>query len=204
VEPDDPKREYLEEMKQGLQGFMSLLDDLKQFYKTPILHLADTDLNELVRASRPYVEQQLADRRIALELRLDPKLPALRCDAEKIHSVILNLLLNAVEAVGESGRILVETRTAEPGEGRTVILSVTDNGGGMAEGELPRIFHPFYSTKAGGSGLGLAIASNLVSAHGGKIEVESGVGQGATFTVTLQTSDPGRPTSDREAEFSQV
>jgi len=217
MEPDDPKREYLEEMKQGLRGFISLLADLKQFYRTPILQLSDTDLNELVRESLQYIEQQVEDRKIEVELRLDPALPAFQYDADKLNSVILNLLLNAVEAVGDQGRILVQTRAsdfrpqtsdfrpqAEMPEGKAVIFSVTDNGSGIAEEDLPRIFYPFYSTKAGGSGLGLAIAANLVSAHGGKIEVESRVGQGTTFTVTLQTTDLRLQTTDFRLQTSDL
>jgi signal transduction histidine kinase len=69
---------------------------------------------------------------------------------------------------------------------QVVELSVQDNGGGIAQEDLPRIFYPFYSTRAGGSGLGLAIVSNLVNAHGGKIEAQSEAGQGAKFTITFR------------------
>ncbi len=189
----DPKREYLQEMKQGLQGFLNLLAELKQLYKTPILQLSDADLNELVRESLRYVDQRVKEEEISVELRLDPELPVLRCDPDKIKSVIINLLINAVEACGNL--IVVRTRTSDsrlqpsdirPVEDQRVVeLSIQDNGAGIADKDLPRIFYPFHSTKAGGSGLGLAITSNLVNAHGGKIEVESRVGEGTTFTVTL-------------------
>jgi signal transduction histidine kinase len=196
VEADDPKREYLEEMKQGLQGFMELLRALKQFYRTPILHCSDVDLNQLVHASLPYVQEQIEARKIELDLQLDSCLPPVHCDADKITSVILNLLVNAVDAVGDGGRVMVQTRNSdlrpqtsdlrpedELSVGNAVVLTITDNGVGIAEEDLSRIFYPFYSTKAGGSGLGLAIASNLIAAHGGKIEVDSQPGQGTTFTV---------------------
>jgi signal transduction histidine kinase len=194
IEPEDPRREYVQEMKQGLQAFLKLLADLKQLYKTPILHLLDSDLNELVRESLPYVEQRIRDEEIQLELQLDPDLPVLRCDGEKIKSVIINLLINAAEANG--GHIVVQTRTSaaaqqmsEIGSGKkskAVVLTVEDNGAGISAEELPRIFNPFHSTKAGGSGLGLAIASNLVTAHGGTIEVQSEVGRGSRFTITFR------------------
>lgn len=203
IEEHDPKREYLQEMKQGLQGFLNLLAELKQFYKTPILQLSDADLNELVRESLRYVNQRVKEEEISVELRLDPELLVLRCDRDKIKSVIINLLINAVEARGN--HIVVRTRTSDsrlqpsdirPVEDQRVVeLSIQDNGAGIADKDLPRIFYPFHSTKAGGSGLGLAITSNLVNAHGGKIEVESRVGEGTTFTVTLQTSKFGVPPS---------
>jgi signal transduction histidine kinase len=185
VEADDPKREYLKEMKQGLQGFMELLAALKQFYRTPILQLSEVNLNELVRESLPYIQERIEARKINVELQLDSSLPLVTCDAEKITSVILNLLVNAVDAVADGGRIRIHTGSQNHPDGQTAILSVTDNGQGIAEEDLPRIFYPFYSTKAGGSGLGLAIASNLILAHGGKIEVKSRVGEGTTFTVIL-------------------
>jgi len=202
IEADDPRREYLQEMKQGLQGFLNLLADLKQFYRTPLLQLSDVDLNVLVRESVRDVGQRCKDEKIQIELRLDPHLPLLRCDADKIKSVILNLLINAVESGGN--RIVVQTTSdfrpeqanIRPADGeQAVVLSVEDNGGGIAEKDLPRIFYPFYSTKGGGGGLGLAIASNLVNGHRGKIEVESRVGEVTTFTVTLPTNKFGVPAS---------
>ncbi len=182
----DPRREYLEEMKQGLKGFTSLLEDLKQLYRTPILHFDELNLNELIKASVVSVEQQVRSQDIETALRLDPTLPAVRCDAEKIKSAILNLVLNAIEAVEPGGCIEIATRSlASEADSHGVTVSVSDNGRGISEEDLPRIFYPFYSTKGGGSGLGLAIASNLVAAHGGKIEVSSRQGEGATFTITL-------------------
>ena len=199
IEESDPKREYLQEMKQGLKGFITLLEDLKQLYRTPILDLSDVFLNELVRDSLQYVEQRIEDQKIVVELRLDSELPLLTADADKVKSVILNLLINAVESGGN--RIIVETSSArrpptadikstgEQPEESVIVFSVEDNGAGIAEEDLPRIFYPFFSTKASGSGLGLAIISNLVNAHGGKIEAHSEPGQGAKFTVTFQTTD---------------
>ncbi len=195
IEASDPKREYLQEMKQGLKGFITLLENLKQFYRTPILHLSDVSLNELARESLQYIEQRIEAQKIEVEWRLDSDLPPIKCDPEKIKSVIINLLVNAVESGGN--RIVVETglevrpltsnlgSSGELQSHRVTVLSVEDNGNGIAEEDLPRIFYPFHSTKAGGSGLGLAIISNLVSAHGGKIEAQSQPGRGAKFTVTF-------------------
>jgi two-component system NtrC family sensor kinase len=192
IEADDPRREYLQEVKQGLHGFLELLADLKQVYRTPILQLSEADLNTLVRESLRYVEQRVKDEEIKVDLRLDPDLPMLKCDGDKIKSVIINLLTNAIESGGNHIVVRTSVLNYQPADVRSssteqaVMLSVEDNGAGIAEKDLPRIFYPFHSTKAGGSGLGLAITSNLVTAHGGKIEVESQAGEGTTFTVTLQ------------------
>ncbi len=203
LDKDDPKREYLEEMKEGLGGFTGLLEDLKQFYKTPILHLSDVNVNELIIASLPIVEHRLVDRRIKIELDLDPNLPPVNCDGEKIKSVILNLIVNAIDAVDEDGRIDIQTSALDAGPGNAgqiVQLAVKDNGCGIAEQDLPRIFYPFYSTKGSGSGLGLAITSNIVAAHGGTIDVASRAGEGAAFIVRLHTLYVRHPGSDERSK----
>lgn len=194
IDANDPKREYLQEMKHGLQGFLSLLADLKQFYRTPILELSDADVNGLVHESLHYVNHRVREEEIEVELRLAPDLPRVPCDVEKIKTVILNLLINAVEAGGN--RIAVKTAISHAGPYATgdgskdgaVMLSVEDNGVGIAESDLPRIFYPFHSTKAGGSGLGLAIVSNLITAHGGQIEVQSQPGRGSRFTIIFKSN----------------
>lgn len=184
---DDPRREYLEEMKQGLRGFMEMLASLKQYYKTPVLNLSEIDLNLLVKETLPFARDKIEKRKIEIELNLDSFLPDLQGDAEKLKSVFLNLLLNAAEAVDGQGKIKVQTLFEK--EKSAVSFSVKDNGGGIAEEDLPRIFYPFYSNKSGGSGLGLAIASNQIAAHGGKIEVESENGNGAIFKVVLPVNN---------------
>jgi signal transduction histidine kinase len=179
-------------MKAGLRGFTSLLAGLKQFYRTPLLQLSDIDLNGLVQSTLRSVEPQLNQRHIHLETSLEASLPAIKCDAEKIKGVILNLIVNAIEAVDDGGHIAVRTSATESGEkGASIKLSVTDNGCGIEEKDLARVFYPFYSTKGGGSGLGLAIASNVVSAHGGTMSVESQPRQATTFTAILKPGGPG-------------
>ena len=181
---DDPKKEYLDEMKQGLSGFMEMLASLKDYYKTPILNLQAIDLNQLVDNSLQFVEEKIGEKRVDVALNLADSLPKIKGDEEKLTSVILNLLLNAVESLDINGKIKIETDVDSRNE--NVVLTISDRGSGISEGDLSRVFYPFYSTKSGGSGLGLAIASNIVSAHKGRIEVESEMGKGTTFKVVLR------------------
>ncbi|MBU4033681.1 MAG: hypothetical protein KKG34_02680, partial [Proteobacteria bacterium] len=113
---------------------------------------------------------------------LDPGLPMLMADPSQMQQVILNLLLNAMEATPEGGTITVTTR---PGRNGTVAVVIADTGKGLSEEARARIFEPFYTTKPKGSGLGLAITRRLVEQHHGVIEVVSVVGQGTIFTITL-------------------
>jgi signal transduction histidine kinase len=113
---------------------------------------------------------------------LDPALPRIMADPGQTQQVILNLLLNAMEATPEAGIITLSTK---PGREGTVEVTITDTGKGMSEEARAKIFQPFYTTKPKGSGLGLAITKRLVEQHRGEIEVAGVLGQGTTFTITL-------------------
>jgi len=126
-----------------------------------------------------------ADRRgvaILTDLEDMPPIPA---EAQGLHQAFLNLLNNAVEAVEDNAGVVTVTSRFDP-EARAAVLRVIDNGRGIPAEQVQRIFRPFYSSKGyGGTGLGLAVARKVAEEHGGRIEVQSAVGQGTTFTVTL-------------------
>jgi signal transduction histidine kinase len=119
-------------------------------------------------------------------------------DRVQIQQVLLNLLLNAMDAMAyvpvEKRVALVSTAVAA--EGGSVHLAVRDAGSGLQQGETDRIFEPFYTTKSSGMGMGLSIARSIVTAHGGRIWARNNTGAGATFTVSLPLTGPpeqGRP-----------
>ncbi len=118
---------------------------------------------------------------VRLEREVDEGLPAVSVDRDQMLQVLLNLVRNATEAMPRGGTLRLAARRA----GAEVVVSVSDTGPGIAPGDLPRVFEPYFTTKAGGTGLGLAIAERIVSEHGGRLEVASSPGQGATFTVRL-------------------
>jgi two-component system NtrC family sensor kinase len=122
---------------------------------------------------------------VEVETKLAADLPPVPCDQSQVQQVVLNLVLNAVEAThGRSERrVVVSTAVA----GGFVRLVVADNGEGIAPENLAKIFHPFFTTKPEGKGvgLGLAVSYGIIEAHGGDIEVASQPGEGATFTVSL-------------------
>ncbi len=123
------------------------------------------------------------------------------CDPEQIQQALMALLINAVEATGEGGRLVV--RTEADGADR-VRLSVADTGVGIAPDALPHIFDPFFSTKdeTKGVGLGLAVVQGIVQRHEGRIDVDSRPGRGTTFTITLPRQQPGHLASDGEVAGS--
>jgi two-component system sensor histidine kinase HydH len=138
------------------------------------------------------VEAQAAARGVTVEAVVDAPAGDVTLDADRLNQVLLNLYLNAVEAMEAGGKLRVSA-AAEP-EGRSLEIRVSDTGCGIRPEDLPQIFEPYFTTRPGGTGLGLAIAHNVVGAMGGTIQVESRPGEGATFTLRLpvDAADPGR------------
>jgi len=180
---DDPRRDVLrkiEEQTRRASRIANSLLDLARPERTSFETLALNDAAlEVVKLFQP----QLRDRRIALEAVLDPVLPSIRGHRGKLQQVLLNLLSNARDAVEGGGRIVVRTSAAEG----HVTLEVVDDGVGIAEEDLPRIFDPFFSTKGRGkgTGLGLSISYGIVREHEGTMQVESVPGAFTRFRVEL-------------------
>ena len=143
------------------------------------------ELNEVVRHSVSVVMTQLALNKVDLKLDLANELPMAHADANQIQQVVVNLLLNAADAIGdEGGTIQATTRSAPDG----IEFLLQDSGRGIAAEDLPRIFEPFFTTKGNhGTGLGLAVSWGIVEAHGGSLNVQSQAGHGTLFTLRLPT-----------------
>jgi signal transduction histidine kinase len=115
---------------------------------------------------------------------LDASLLEIEADADQINRLLRNLVLNALDATGSGGRILVRTASRPGG----IQIEVSDTGSGLKPEEQQRLFTPYYTTRHHGTGLGLAIVQSVVSDHGGRISVESQVGKGTTFRVDLSAN----------------
>ncbi len=173
-----------------VQRIESLLKNLLNYARAPKPVFSRIDLNQQLENALRNTAMLLkspeyeATSRKGLQLvrTLDPALPMILADPGQMQQVILNLLLNAMEATPAGGAITVGTK---PGRGGTVEVVVGDTGKGMSEEACAKAFQPFYTTKPKGSGLGLAITRRLVEQHHGEIEIASVVGQGTTVTITL-------------------
>ena len=170
------------------KGVVSALLD---FSRAGIPDRKATDLHPLIEEILAVLAKQFRDSAIGIETDFDAALPPIVMDARQIRQVLMNLLLNAVQAMDETGRVRVATRL-QP-EKETVTLSVMDTGSGIPEKNLERIFEPFFTTKEEqkGTGLGLAVVYGIITRHGGRIDVESRSGHGTTFTITLPLEPKG-------------
>ena len=150
------------------------------------------DLNEALGEVARLVSGDAVVRGVSIRLELTAGLPSVRGDRVQLQQVALNLVLNGMDAMRESGtrdRVLV-LRTARAGV-QTVRVEVRDSGTGISEGDMGKIFKTFYTTKPDGMGLGLAITRSIIDVHGGRLEARNNPDGGATFSFTLPTSHDG-------------
>lgn len=156
-----------------------MVDDFSIYSRSSRLTEADVDLNDLVREVLVLYESMPVN----LDVQLDDTLPVLRGDAALLRQVLHNLMQNALDALAglPSPRITLLTRRAAGG----IVLSVADNGSGIAEGMLTRIFEPYVTTKPKGTGLGLAIVKKIIDEHHGRVSIENVRPQGACVSITL-------------------
>lgn len=190
-----PDHGFLEIARKETARMSRILREMLGFYR-PALEMGETDVNALIGEAESLLAKRLRERRVTLEKRLDVHIPKIRASADQLKQVLLNLVLNAADAMPDGGTISIATtliggsRMGIPG-GRSVHVQVRDNGLGIPEEALAHIFEPFFSTKgAGGSGLGLWVSSGIVQAHGGTLQVRSVVGRGTTFTIVLPVEGP--------------
>ena len=192
-----PARALVEECTSTIVGevesLKALVDEFAQFARMPAPRAAPADLNAALADTLALYNGLF--REIRIERRFSPGLPPVRVDLDQMRRVIINLVDNAVEALGGSGAtfrpngeppaIVVETRH-DAGNGVARIL-VSDNGPGISAADRDKLFMPYYSTKGRGSGLGLAIVRRVIAEHGGSIEVADNVPTGTVFTIELPT-----------------
>lgn len=153
--------------------------------------IEDIQIGKVITEVLGFLHKEAEYRNISVELDLGENIPTFRSDRGKLQQIFLNIINNAFAAMSVGGRLQVSVRHA-PGEG--IVAKITDNGCGMSEAELGKIYEPFYSTKTkvGGTGLGLSITYGLVQELGGRIDVASRVGQGTSFTVTMPLTPPSK------------
>ena len=179
----DPRREVINEILKQVERLNKTVRDFLSFARPVEPQRLRHDLNEVVKKALFLIRKQAENQKVEIKEEYSSQLPAVLIDAEQIQQVLLNILLNAVQAVPQGGQITVVTSGSE--KSRFINVKVRDTGKGIPPENLKKIFEPFFTTKHQGTGLGLSICRRIVEKHGGKILVESEVGKGTTFTVTL-------------------
>jgi len=171
----------VEIVQRECQRLQSLLEDFLSFARVRRLDLQPRDLNKEVKQVLDFFEPKAKAAGIELIDYLASDLPTVWLDSQSFRAALLNLLLNAEQAMPGGGQLVVRTYGTAEG----VALDLIDTGCGMDEKTLGRIFEAFFSTRPGGSGLGLPMARKIIEGHGGRIEVQSEPGRGTQFTIYL-------------------
>lgn len=186
---DEPRLlEYAEEVRNAVDRASTLTGQLLAFSRRDPVRQTVLDLNEAVRGIDRML-RRLLGRNVELVTRLAPELPRLKAGPGQIDQVIVNLAVNAREAMPAGGRLMIETAGVLRNGRRCVMLSISDDGQGMSAATKARLFEPFFTTKGRGTGLGLSIVRGIVKRNGGEIFVDSEPGRGAAFRIYLPAVD---------------
>jgi PAS domain S-box-containing protein len=163
-----------------------IIQELLQFARPKSSELKPTQIKETVEKTLNLVANHLYKKKIDSAVEITPSLPDLHADSQQLEQVLLNLYLNAIDAMPQGGKLTVSAQGHELGGGASVVIAVADTGFGIEKDALNRIFQPFYTAKkTRGLGLGLPICERIIKNHGGNIEVDSTVGKGTTFKIVL-------------------
>lgn len=177
----------VERVRQESLRLQELLETFLGIVRLEQVSLETADLNLVVEDFCDFFEPQAASHDIVLRKHLASGLPRAALNTELLNQAILNLCLNAQQAMPSGGELILSTRRA----GDRVVLEVTDTGKGIPQGDLARVFEPFYSTRKGGSGLGLPTCRRIVEAHNGTIAVDSTPGIGTRFVLSFPMAQKG-------------
>jgi signal transduction histidine kinase len=176
---------YLGVAKGEINRLDYIITQFLQAIRPAPLQMQMASVNDVVRETLELLRPEIDNRAISVEEKLADKLTLAPIDPAQIKQVLVNLCKNAIQAMTRGGTLTLCTEAREDG----VCLIVKDTGGGIPQDLLSRIFEPFYTTKKKGSGLGLMIVQRIVRDHGGRIQLESNVGQGTTFRIWLPLAE---------------
>lgn len=179
-------------LKPNLERMRKYILEMLDYSKERKLNLGPCDFNRVIQSAIESLKSQLKQKNSKINIRVDQKMPAIELDSERIHEMALNIILNAIDIVDDSGG-LVSIETKYHTDEQLVSLIVTDNGPGMSKEMKEKIFTPFESDKKKlGTGLGMAIAKQIIDQHKGRIEIESLSSRGTTFTIYFPAITPSQ------------
>jgi len=166
-----------------------ITDSLLDFSRPKATDKTLVDVNAAIERTLFVLKHHSRFKKLTVEIHLDPGLDLVLASEEQLVQVFMALLINAMDAMREQGTIELRTRSGD--DARTIVAEVVDHGEGIRRADLPKIFEPFYTTKAPGrgTGLGLSICYAIVAEHGGRIEVDSTPGEGSVFRIVLPRTD---------------
>ncbi len=174
-------KELLASVMREVDRLTEITEDYLRLARLPPPVLRQVDLKEVLEGVLDFAREELERAAVTVSRLLPPEPLPLKADEGQLRQVFLNLVRNAREAMGPGGTLTVQATT----QGAEISVTVRDSGPGMPEDVKARLFEPFFTTKQGGTGLGLSLSRQIIEAHGGRIEVDSALGQGTAFVLTF-------------------
>jgi len=174
------ERKLLNSTQEGIEKIQKIVDDMLHFAKPKPSHFKEEEINEVVEKSLAILQTKLKKGNISSFFERGQDLPKVRIDIHQIQQVIINLILNSIQAMEKGGTLTIRTFSENGGK---VGIVVKDTGVGIPRSHLKKIFDPFFTTKSEGTGLGLSITLKILENHGATIDVASEEGKGSTFTI---------------------
>jgi signal transduction histidine kinase len=163
-----------------------LVQSFLEFSRPPKLRMQSVSPSEIVDLALKLMTHRLESYQVSVQVVRNERLPVVQADPDRLKEVLVNIMVNACEAMKGGGSMVIrEEEALDPSLGQAAVVRVRDTGPGIVEGLRARIFEPFFTTKEEGSGLGLSIAFRIVEDHGGRLDLESREGQGAEFSLIL-------------------
>ncbi|HTZ19160.1 MAG TPA: ATP-binding protein, partial [Dissulfurispiraceae bacterium] len=181
LEQDDFKKDSLQTIYFHINRISETLKQLSGFSKMPAAEPSECQVNDVIETSIHLIQFDKRAKDISIVKELSPTLPLAVVDANQLSQVFVNLVLNAIDAMPEGGALTVRSYVTDS----SVTIQFADTGVGMPKERLMKIFDPFYTTKEKGTGLGLAVSYNIIKKMNGIISVDSELGKGTTFTITI-------------------
>jgi two-component system NtrC family sensor kinase len=195
MDPGDPNFRALQIIDEESKRCRQIVRDLMEYARPRSTELCSTSITDAIEKTLQLVDNRLYKQKVTVEKKLEADLPRIQADSQQLEQVLVNLYLNAIDAMPEGGKLTLEAKIAQSdGMAPGTVITVEDTGFGIGETDLSKIFQPFFTAKKRrGMGLGLPICQRIVNNHGGRIEVKSESGRGTIFKIYLP-SEPKIPT----------
>lgn len=191
LSPDNPEKRYefyklSDNMKNELKRINRIVEGFLRLTKPDVYNFLKENINSIIQYNVSVLEPEVVKQRITMELNLDPMLPDIKADKDRLNQVFSNLILNAIEAMPRGGNITIATNARD----EHVEIKISDSGIGIPAEDLNKIYNPYYTTKKRGFGLGLSLIHSIIYKHNGKISVKSEKGKGTEFVIIMPVDFP--------------
>jgi signal transduction histidine kinase len=196
---DGEKKNFMADILTQTERISRIINNLLDFSRQKKQDLKENEPEGIIERSIALVSNQIKISNVKLHKFLQPNLPQIQVDAPQIEQVLVNLLINAIQAMPEGGDLTINA--GQDLKDGYLVIKVKDTGAGINAEDLPHVFDPFFTTKGTkGTGLGLSLSYGIMQQHHGHIAVESEEGQGTTFTVTIPIYQPKEKEEDAQAD----